>query len=127
MSLRELAEARHRIMAPIKTGVWNARSTERIKYCDSVVTKATVYLSDLIGNGTWRRIFNKDGKSDIRKRLLESVFLDDLKRAAQVLLQNLPKSEQGDRAPSLVAVFDEASSFFMVIRINQIPGSMLRS
>ncbi|KAI9779346.1 MAG: hypothetical protein M1839_007454 [Geoglossum umbratile] len=110
MSLRELAEARHRIMAPIKTGVWNARSTERIKYCDSVVTKATVYLSDLIQNETWRRIFNKDGKSDIRRRLLESVFLDDLKRAVQVLLQNLPESQQGDGAPSLVAVFDEASS-----------------
>ncbi|KAI9860589.1 MAG: hypothetical protein M1813_006013 [Trichoglossum hirsutum] len=110
MSLRELAEARHRIMAPIKTGPWNARSTERIKYCGSVVTKATIYLNDLVRNETWRGIFNKDGKSDIRRRLLDSVFLDDLKRAVQVLLQNLPGSQQEDGAPSLVAVFDEASS-----------------
>jgi hypothetical protein len=110
ISLRELAKARHRIMAPIKTGNWNARPTERIKYCNSVVTKATAYLSDLIQNETWRRIFNKDRKSDIRRRLLESVFLDDLKRTVQDLLQNLPESQQRDGAPSLVAVFDEASS-----------------
>jgi hypothetical protein len=38
------------------------------------------------------------------------VFLDDFKCAVQVLLQNLPGSQQKDGAPSLVAVFDKASS-----------------
>ncbi|KAI9760436.1 MAG: hypothetical protein M1840_002414 [Geoglossum simile] len=109
MSLKDLAKARHYIMAPIETESWSARSPKRVEYCRSVVQKAEIYLGGLVQSQTWRKIFNKDKKSDIRRKLLESTHLDGLKHAVQTLLQNLPEP-QGPRMPSWVTVFDEAST-----------------
>src|SRR5436309_2357631 len=115
MSLGMLAESRHKMMAPVRSGVWDDRSEERVSYCNSVVSKAAGYTRELVSNQNWRRVFDKDGKSDVRKGLLKSGCLGDLTHALKHLIQNLREFAQMEekREPSLVVVFDEAANLFL--------------
>ncbi|KAI9764367.1 MAG: hypothetical protein M1840_008505 [Geoglossum simile] len=112
MSLGQLAAARHKEMAPVQHGNWSARTRERIEFCTLVVKRATGIHQELIGNKDWKVVFNKDGRSDIRRSLLDSSTIMALFNAVETLLNNLRKfARRGERKElHLVVVFDEAAS-----------------
>ena len=115
VGLKQLAAARHKEMAPVNYGEWHHRSKERISFCASVVERATKISRELVYSQAWRTIFNKDGKSDVRRHLLNSPCLQPLFDATTNLLKSLKMfaKENENKELSLVVVFDEASNLFV--------------
>src|SRR5205085_2368199 len=74
MSLEELAAMRHQEIAPVKelsrSGVTLVRRpNERVKFCQSVVTRANNIATALVLDQDWRRIFNDVQDSHVRQYL----------------------------------------------------------
>ena len=95
------------------TESWYYRPEQRVEFCQSVATRAKEIASRLIQKQKWRQVFNKETDSAIRHQLINENehHLDDLHKAAEKLTDNLGKLKRENKHdPSLVVVFDEASS-----------------
>jgi hypothetical protein len=111
-SLAHLAALRHEEMAH-NSGEPTCAPEKRTEFCQDVAKRAEDIAIELVGKGTWRRVFDSNKGSVIRHELTnkKANHLDGLWGAAKKLTNflGLLRSENADD-PLLVVVFDEASS-----------------
>ena len=114
LTLEELAEKRHKEMAPLESISYNQdyRPEKRVLFCKAVAARAENIANSLMLTPHWRRIFNDIRSSKIRQGLQENFgSLRGLSNAATKLISNLESFPRKNKSnPLLVCVFDEASS-----------------
>src|SRR5436305_5612724 len=115
MSLEELAKIRHEEMEPSNPDYENGghRRQKRKDFCESVAERAYDIACGLAKDRSWRHHFNDETDSTVRTAIEGSDQLQALLKIVEGLMDNLSKCRDRNMAdPSLVMVFDEASSLF---------------
>lgn len=119
LSLKKLAYLRHQIMAPLDPNEESTgdpadnRRDQRIKFCNAVVSRASVVVKNFAMDKSWRSYFLARNELSIRHLIQNSSQFESLKEIGKALAGNLERFSGGNSAdPRWIVVFDEATNLF---------------
>jgi hypothetical protein len=125
--LREVAVAINAGQKPPEDEVGlEKRSDERIRFCTSVVRRATAHFSHFLNDARWREAFDDQSPSTIRHTLEDSLSLAPFYEAFERLVTLLETRFVSEADEALLVVqFDEASSLLFNDRGDAVAQPLL--